>query len=133
MRINKLTIKNLIIFSVSILIILYGIILYNHYFQTNEVYAKEENNERVKISNAGPINIEKIILNNINSEKQEKYIVEEVELEYLTTYANNSELQKGTTRVIREGKSGIQKITKKITYENGEDRKSTRLNSSHPK
>ena len=120
MRINKLTIKNLIIFSVSILIILYGIILYNHYFQTNEVYAKEENNERVKISNAGPINIEKIILNNINSEKQEKYIVEEVELEYLTTYANNSELQKGTTRVIREGKSGIQKITKKITYENGE-------------
>lgn len=120
MRMNRLTIKKLIIFSMSILIILYGVILYNRYFQTNEVYAKEESDKEVKISNAKPINIEEIISNNINSGKQEEYIVEDVELEYLTTYENNSELKKGTTRTIREGKSGMQKITKRRVYVNGE-------------
>lgn len=115
---NSVTIKNSIIFSVTILIILYGIIFYNHYFKTNEVYAVEDKN--TKISTAKPINIDEIISNNTNTDEREEYIVEEVELEYITTYENTDELLKGNTKTIREGKNGTQRITKKIIYENGE-------------
>ena len=75
----------------------------------------------VKISNAKPISIENIILNNFsqNSNKEEIYEKQE-ELEYITKYKNSDKLYLGTTKVSQEGRNGIQTITMKIIYdENG--------------
>ncbi|MCF0124505.1 MAG: G5 domain-containing protein, partial [Clostridia bacterium] len=110
-------IKKMVFFFVTILIILFGTTIYNKYLKTNEVYAGEEN---FKISDAKLINLDEIIKNNIETLRKEEYIVEDAELEYITTYENTEELYKGNTKVIREGKTGLQKITRKIIYENGE-------------
>ena len=66
---------------------------------------------------------EKIDFQNIieqNRSKQEEQIeIEEIDLEYTTTYQNSSELPKDTLQVIQEGKIGKQQqITKKV-YEDG--------------
>jgi len=120
----KFTIRNLICFLVFILIILYSVIFYNFYFLRDNayVYAKETsaNIEETKISDATPIDIDKIIKNNTNDGQKEEYIVEEVELEYITKYETNSELPKGTIQVLQEGRQGKQEIVKKKIYKNNE-------------
>lgn len=118
----KFTLKNITIFSASIIIILYLIIFYNYYFKRNNVYAAETvaSTEEVKISNASKIDIEKILEENVEQIKREEFIVEEVELEYITTYRNNSELPKGILQVVQEGREGKQQITIKRTYQNEE-------------
>lgn len=117
----KVTLKNLIVFLASILIILYGIIFYNYYFKRNEVYAKEVNAEagaeEFKISHAIPIDLDEIIQNNTKQEQKEKIIIEEVDLEYITKYQNNASLPKGVIQVIQEGREGKQQVTKKVIYE----------------
>lgn len=115
------TIKNIIIFMASIIILLYITIFYNYYLGKNSVFAKEIgiNLEQIKISNAKKIDINQILENNKVENIKEEYVQEETELEYLTKYQNNSSLPKGTIQVIQEGREGKQTITKKITYKNG--------------
>ncbi len=113
--------RNLAILLASIIIILIGAIIYNHYLKTNEVLAKESEYdiENVKISNAIQIDLDEIIANNMSDEQQE-YYKEVLELEYITKYQNNPELPKGVVQVIQEGRTGMQEITRKKVYENGE-------------
>lgn len=129
----KVTLKNLIGFLASMLILLYGIIFYNYYFERNEVYAKEVSEEttieELKISNAIPIDVDKIIENNAKEKQKEEFIVEEVELEYITKYQNNTNLPKGVIQVIQEGREGKQQITKKVIYENEEIQSEEQINS----
>ena len=119
-RRSKCTLKNLICFLFSIIILLYCIIFYNYYFSRNNVYAKEASTvpQNVKISNASEIDIDKLIAQNANIGQKEEYYIEEAELEYITTYRNNSSLPKGTIQVVQEGREGKQQITKKRVYEN---------------
>lgn len=130
----KLTLKNLILFSIIIIILLYGIIFYTNYIAKNEVYAKETNaqitnDENIEISNADKIDIDKIIEDNSNNNKKEEYTVEEIDLEYITKYNDNASLPKGAIQVIQEGREGKQEVTKKITYENGEVVSEEQINS----
>lgn len=130
----KLTLKNIIIILALILIILYLLIFYNHYLGENEVYAKEQskqinNQENIKISKAEQINLDEIIEKNANTNQKEEYIVEEVDLEYITKYQNNNNLPKETIQVLQEGREGKQQITKKRTYENGEIVSEEQVNS----
>jgi len=76
--------------------------------------------EQVKISNAQKIQIDDILQNNIEQGKKEEFIVEEIELEYITKYRNNKDLPKGMIQVVQEGREGKQKITKKRVYKNDE-------------
>lgn len=118
---NFLKIIFIIIFFVIILLSL--IIFYNYYFGKSYVYATQTNGEQildVKISNANFTNIEDIIETNINKNTKYEFIQEETILEYITKYKNNSDLPKGTSHVLQEGRGGIQKITKKRTYQNNE-------------
>lgn len=121
---------NLIIFMASIIIILFGIMFYNHYLKTNDVLAKESeyNTSDLKISNASKINIDEIIQNNISYEREE-YYTEEIELEYITKYQNNPQLPKGIVQVVQEGRSGKQSITRKKVYENGELKSEEQISS----
>lgn len=130
----KFTIKNLILFLGFILIILYSIIFYNYFFINNEVLAKETSAEitdtsDVIISTAEKVNLDNIIKNNTKNMQKEEYIKEETTLEYITKYQQNTNLAKGKIQVIQEGREGIQEITKKRIYENGELKEEKQVSS----
>lgn len=124
-KVFKLSIKRIIIFIASVIVLLNVTILYNHYFTKNEVWAKETGSiinevNNTKISIAKEIDLDKIIEENIGVQRKEEYYIEEMDLEYITKYRNNSDLPKGVIEIKQEGRQGKQQITKKRVYENGE-------------
>lgn len=130
----KFTIKNLILFLGLILIILYSIIFYNYFFTSNEVLAKETSAETtaapdVIISTAEKVDLDDIIENNTKNMQKEEYTKEETTLEYITKYQQNTNLAKGKIQVVQEGREGIQEITKKRIYENGELKEEKQVSS----
>ena len=120
----KITLKGIITSLAFIISILYVIIFYNFYFVKNNVFAKETTSteiiETAKISEAQEINIEEIINQNVKQGQREEYSVEEVPLEYVTKYINNTNLAKGSIQVVQEGREGKQEITTKKTYQGEE-------------
>lgn len=130
----KFTIKNLLLFLGLILIILYSIIFYNYFFTSNEVLAKETSAETtaapdVIISTAEKVDLDNIIENNTKNMQKEEYTKEETTLEYITKYQQNTNLAKGKIQVVQEGREGIQEITKKRIYENGELKEEKQVSS----
>ena len=120
----KLTIKRTIAFLAFIMIILYGVILYDHYLAKNEVLAKETNANAIDMNNIGISRAEKVDLDNIldsntKDKIREEYSTQEIELEYITKYQTNTSLPKGILQVIQEGREGKQEITIKKTYKDG--------------
>lgn len=115
----KITIKHVIYFLVFIVFMLYSILFYNLYF-SKEVYATEEiadnNEEKIKISNANEIDLEEIITQNTNDGQREEYEVREEVLEYITKYRTNTSIPKGIVQVVQEGRQGTQEVTIKKTY-----------------
>ena len=122
MKNKKITIKKIILFFTSIIILLYILTFYNLYFLNNEIYAKETSIEQeIKISNANKIDekdIEEKIKANIN-EPIEEIETKQEEIEYITEYKTNNKLPKGTLQVIQEGRTGMQEVVIKKKYENG--------------
>ena len=115
--------KEKIILGIILILILAIIYISILIYSNNSVsYASNAQitNQAVEISNAEKIDIEQIIAQN-QKKDVEQIVTEEIELEYITEYKNNNELSKETIQVIQEGRTGIQQVTKKITYdENGE-------------
>lgn len=103
----------------SVLLILFVSYLYVESKYEKKTYAHNDIIEiQPKISNANAINLDEIIEKNTeNVGNREEITVEEVELEYITKYRNNSNLYKGTREVSQEGRNGIQKITTKKIYD----------------
>ena len=66
------------------------------------------------------IDILNIIQGNTSIEYKEEYLVEEKDIEYITTYQDNPDLPKGMIQVLQEGRDGSQKITIKKMYKNDE-------------
>ena len=116
------TLKNIIIFLITLISIFYIIIFYHYYFGESVVYATETTApiENLKLSQAEKIDIDSYIENNVKEGTREEYTVEEVELEYTTKYKNNASLPNGTLQVVQEGREGKQEITTKKTYQNDE-------------
>ncbi len=86
---------------------------------SRRTYATSEtniNNELQK--NVNPLDIEKILEDNISNNIREEISVEEIDLEYNTEYKNNSELPKGTMQIVQEGQDGKQKVIAIKKYEN---------------
>ena len=123
----RLTLKNIIYMCIFLLILCYVAIFYNLYFVGNTSYAKETNaeveeqdeNGEVKFSNANVVSIDEIIEKNAKPSQTEEVVQEDAVLEYLTDYRINSEVPKGVSYVVQEGRQGIQKITKKRIYQDG--------------
>lgn len=115
----KLTIKNIIYSAFILILLVYALIFYNLYF-SKEVYAKEEQKEELKISEAKEIDLDSIITENTNNGVKEQYEVTEETLEYITKYITNNQIPKGTVQVVQEGRNGKQEITTKKTYKNQE-------------
>lgn len=118
----KVSLKGIVVFLASIIIVLNIIVAYAYFFQKDEVYAKETNTnvQNVKISNASALNVEEIMNKNAEEAQQDEYYVEETELEYITKYQQNEQLPTGVMQVIQEGRNGKQEITTKRSYKNGE-------------
>ena len=87
---KKSILKNTIYFLIFITSILCVVIFYDKYFLKNKVFAKDVNAniEKAKISNAKAIQIEEIIPETVESQQQEEYYIEEIDLEYITKYRN---------------------------------------------
>lgn len=128
---TKVSLKKIIIFSVSIIILLYLLVIYDYSFKKDEVYASENSptTNNVKISNASQIDVEEMISKNANEMQRDEYITEENDLEYMTKYKNNENLPKGVIQVIQQGREGKQEITTKKTIKNGEVISENQVNS----
>ena len=116
--------KRNIIIILCMIIILVSVYTYisNKYEQKS--YASDINQREnsqtigIDISKAQKIDLDKIMEKNVGKVKyREEIDTEEVELEYITKYRNNSNLYIGTQEVSQEGRNGIQKITTKKTYD----------------
>ncbi len=103
--------------SMVVLILLVMVVIYYNYSNKEITYASTiEEIPVIKISNASEINLDEIILKNTENNIKEEIINNEEELEYITTYKNNSDLPKGEMKVIQEGRNGKQEITIKRIY-----------------
>ena len=119
--------KNLYIILGFIIILIiatiYAILTKNSAFATNNESAQstEISNDDIKISNAKIMNIYKIIEKNSNQEHRKEEIENKEEvLEFMTKYRTNTDLPQGAIQVIQEGREGLQKISIKKTYIEGE-------------
>lgn len=77
-------------------------------------------NYNTKISQAKKIDINKIIENNTKQVQREEIETREEVLEFLTKYKTNPELPKGTMQVLQEGREGLQQISIKKVYQDGQ-------------
>ena len=126
-RVVSFTLKQ-VIFACIIGISIFYLFLFYHFYgekpslakerEVEETFAVEE--QEVQFSTAKPIDIDHVLAENTQSVEKEEYIQEEAVLEYLTTYRTNPNVPKGVTYVVQEGRQGIQKITKRRVYQNGE-------------
>lgn len=111
-------IRMLIFLCINLLIL---IIIYLRFMPDKQSLATDEiavKSNKIKISSAETIDLEKIIQNNINSKiKSEEIYERQEELEYITKYRYSDELYVGTTRVAQEGKNGIQTISMRKQFD----------------
>lgn len=116
-----------VIFACTIMISIFYLFLFYHFYGERPSYAKERETEttsslaeaqEIKFSTAKPIDIDSILTENTQNKQREEYIQEETILEYLTTYRTNPNVPKGISYVAQEGRQGTQKITKKRVYQN---------------
>lgn len=124
--------KKKLIFAISlisILIIIY--IIYNIYSNHIVSYASNEQIEEknIEISEAEKIKIEDILQKTEQQENKEEIVTEEIDLEYITEYKNNKELPKGEIQVVQEGRTGIQQVTLRRTYNENQEIQEEQINS----
>ena len=119
------------IFAIILIFILMLIyIIYNIYANHIVSYASSDKIvENVKISKATKVNVEEIIKENQKKDNSEQIITEEVDLEYITEYKNNPELPKGVMQVVQEGRTGLQQVTVKRTYNENQEMQEEQINS----
>jgi len=109
-----------IIIGCSILVIAMAI-LFPKNTSFKKSYAKVEEPESISEYelNRHRLNIQNIISENSDMDKVKEQVVEEREVEFETTYTNNSTRPKGEEIVVQEGALGKDSVTAVKTYENG--------------
>lgn len=86
-----------------------------------ESYAKEENLQEVSEYelNRHRLNMQSIISENSGMDRVKEQVTEERDVDFETTYQNNSTLPKGEEIILQEGTLGKDNVTVVKTYENG--------------
>lgn len=109
-----------IIIGCSILVITMAI-LFPKNTSFKESYAKVEEPESLTEYelNRHRLNIQNIISENSDMDRVKEQVVEEREVEFETTYTNNSTRPKGEEIIVQEGALGKDSVTAVKTYENG--------------
>lgn len=122
--------RKVVICMICLLIIIAIGLIYTIYSNRSISYASSDKvkTTSVHISNAEKVNIEEIIENNVQKNK-EQIITEQEELEYITEYKNNKDLPIGVMQVQQEGRTGIQQITIKRIYDDQQEYQDELINS----
>lgn len=121
---KKINLSTYIKVIMAMAILTLFVFLINRFLDSQSVYAlanqeKENIVEKEYKNIENEINLEEVIKQNQNSE-EEQIQIEEMDLEYITTYENSNELPKGMMQVMQEGKTGTQQAIYLKQYKNGE-------------
>ena len=81
------------------------------------VYALAEEKQVQADDLKSEIDVMNLLADNTKTAYREEYISEQIDLEYITTYEENSNLPKGMVQVLQEGRDGLQIVTTKKVYE----------------
>ncbi len=118
-KISKAKATVIICITVCICIIAISIVFMG--MLRKETYASAIPEEKSDTSNLkSNIDIMNILQENTKEQYREEFTVEEKDIEYITTYEDNSDLPKGMVKVMQEGRDGLQEIITKKTYINDE-------------
>ena len=109
-----------IIIVISIIMV-WCIVLVSIFLYLKKPLTYATNINKIIISNAEKIDLQKIIEENTIITEREEIVKEEIELEYITKYINNDELLKGITNVVQEGRNGTQQIIIRNTYNENDE------------
>lgn len=122
-NITKNNTKKIIWITVLLVFFLISAII-NFYLNKEVTYASSDIGENEKnqlvISKKGLIDLNQIIYINIENKEIQEVETQEIEIEYLTQYKENSELPKNESKVLQEGRNGIEQITISRKYVNNE-------------
>lgn len=94
-------------------------------FFTGNIFATDdgklvEMKQTIFYENQNPIDLNAIIEQNLAQNQKEEMVVEELEMEYMTQYKNNSELASGVVQVLQEGRVGKKNAVVIKKYQNDE-------------
>lgn len=81
------------------------------------VYASAEEKQVQADDLKSEIDVMNLLADNTKTAYREEYTSEQIDLEYITTYEENSNLPKGMVQVLQEGRDGLQIVTTKKVYE----------------
>lgn len=113
-KVIKTKLTHFIYWIACTIILLLFFLIYNLEIGKSKSYAETSNPmETVKISQADRMDLDDFIQANSEEKEVEEYHQEEQVLEYLTEYKTNSEIPKGISYVVQEGREGKQMINKK--------------------
>ena len=102
---KKLSILTIILF----LLLLYFFLSMFGIFEENTVEAVSgETQISELVENENPVDIDDILIENIEEDVVQEMVSEEIDLEYTTTYTENSDLPSGTIHVTQVGIDGLQ-------------------------
>lgn len=135
----KITLKSVIYSAFIFFALLYAVIFYNMYFPLNKSYAKSDENdlkenlqtENVKgmnetlldqknvtdVNNLSEEELNKLLVNNLKDGQKAETVKKEEVMEYLTEYRTNTNIPKGISVVVQEGRQGKQEIKTKVVYD----------------
>lgn len=135
----KITLKSVIYSAFIFFALLYAVIFYNMYFPLNKSYAKSDENdlkenlqtENVKgmnetlldqknvtdVNNLSEEELNKLLVNNLKDGQNAETVKKEEVMEYLTEYRTNTNIPKGISVVVQEGRQGKQEIKTKVVYD----------------
>lgn len=126
--------KRKLIFAILLILLFIAIyIIYNIYSNHIVSYASNSKIEgkSVEFSNAPKVKIEDILEQNHEGQQEgkEEIVIEEIDLEYITEYRNNKDLPRGEMQVVQEGRTGIQQVTLRRTYNENQEMQEEQINS----
>jgi len=109
---------------IALLVLFLIVVTINSHLNKEVAYASSdinnENKMQLIISNEEKIDLNKIIFKNLENNERQEVEVQEIEIEYLTQYRENSELPKNMSTVVQEGRNGLEQITINRKYKNDE-------------
>lgn len=113
--------KAITIIGVTVIVCIIAISMVILSMMKKETYASTIPEEIQETSDLqSNIDIMNILQENTSQNYREEFLVEQRDLEYITTYEDNPDLPKGMVQVLQEGRDGLQEVTTRKVYENEE-------------
>ena len=126
LRNRRINLKNFNVIAIStiilIMLLILSVIIYVIITNNQIVYASTNiaDVQEVSMQKHEAVDIYEYIVRNVEAITTEEITVENVDLEYTTSYIEDSSLANGVLQVVQEGRDGLQEVITKKKYINGE-------------